>query len=255
MRQKLLLAFLGILIVAGISFVLYNKSISDKTESRATSTYSGELAVSPQTSKDVVTIDGVSMSKNGWVVARAIEGNRLSQIIEISPYLEKGEHKNIQISLGEFYNGEELIAMIYADDGDGIFNDNDQPALDKDGKMMARYVTTGEVVPTAMMQPDPNAMAGHMMGGSMITVRYTNEGFVPTTLDVPVGTMIQFINESDKEMWVASNEHPGHEMLPTFDQFGIAKKGGNYMYTFDKVGKWPYHDHINPEVEGVIEVE
>lgn len=89
----------------------------------------------------------------------------------------------------------------------------------------------------------------------METVRYTNDGFKPSKLSVSAGTMIEFVNQSDSEMWVASNVHPSHEILPTFDQFKGVIKGKSYMYTFDKKGVWPYHDHINPALEGVITVE
>ena len=244
-----------ILVVFGIGTYFYVRTNILRNSTSAVLRQGGEIILSPQASKEVIMVDSVTMDRNGWVVARAIEGNRLSQIIEISRYLEKGEYKDVQITLGEFYSGEESLVMIYTHDGDKIFNDNDQPSLDQDGKMSARYVATGEVVPTSMMQPDPNAMAGHMMGGSMMTVRYTDNGFIPATLEVPVGTMVQFINESNDVMWVASNEHPGHEILPTFDQFGTAEKGGSYMYTFDKSGNWAYHDHINAAKEGVIAVQ
>lgn len=253
MKWKLLLLLLGILVIGG-GFYLYQSKSSDKDTSSSKTETSSILKVSAQTVQDTVVVDAVTMPANGFVVARAIDGNRLSQVIEISRYLEKGTYENITITLGDFYNGEELIVMIYADDGDGVFNDNDQPFKDASGNMIARYVATGEVVPTSMMQPDPNAMAGHVMGGSMITVRYTDNGFIPATLEVPVGTMVQFINESNDVMWVASDDHPGHEILSTFDQFGPAEKNGSYAYTFDKPGNWAYHDHINPEREAEIEV-
>jgi hypothetical protein len=63
--------------------------------------------------------------------------------------------------------------------------------------------------------------------------------------------MVEFVNDSDIEMWVASNPHPQHDILPTFDEFDGVKKGEVYTYTFDKKGTWPYHDHINAAKEGV----
>ncbi len=210
------------------------------------------IAISKQDPKKEIVIESVTMPRSGWVVARAIDGNRLGQIIEISRFLAKGNHSQIVVPLGDFYNGEELIGMIYVDNGDTIFNDNDQPYEDSTGKMIAVFVKTGEPVPASMMQPEINA--GHMMGGNMVSVKYTNSGFVPSKIEIAMGTMVEFTNESDKEMWVTSNDHPGHEILPTFDQFKTKGKGGIYTYVFDKAGTWKYHDHINPQLVGTIEV-
>lgn len=213
---------------------------------------SASIAISKQNPQKEIIIDSVIMPANGWVVARAIEGNRLGQIIEISEFLSQGNHAQIVIPLGDFYNGEELIGMIYVDNGDTVFNDNDQPYKNTEGNMVAAYVKTGEPVPASMMQPEVNA--GHIMGGNMVTVKYTNSGFVPARIEVAIGTVVEFTNESDKEMWVASDDHPSHEVLPTFDQFKTTGKGGTYTYLFDKAGVWRYHDHISPEKEGIVEV-
>ena len=247
MKKGLLLILLpGI---AALGYIVFSDKIIEQNQSISTS---ASIVISKQNPKKEIVIESVIMPASGWVVARAIEGNRLGQIIEISEFLSKGNHTQIVIPLGDFYNSEELIGMIYVDNGDTIFNDNDQPYKDTKGNMIATYVKTGQPVPVSMMQPEVNA--GHMMGGNMITVKYTNSGFVPSKIEVATGTMVEFINESDKEMWVASNDHPGHEVLPTFDQFKTIGKGGRYIYVFDKPGTWQYHDHINPELVGTIEV-
>ncbi len=247
MKKGFLLVFLlGIIAVAYLVFSGKGLKQDQNIPAKAS------MVISKQTPQKEITIDSVTMPANGWVIARAVDGNRLSQIIEISEFLSKGDHTQIVIPLGDFYNGEELIGMIYVDNGDTIFNDNDQPYKSIDGNMIAVYVKTGEPVPASMMQPEISA--GHMMGGNMVTVKYTNSGFVPARMEVAVGTMVEFVNESDKEMWVASNDHPGHEILPTFDQFKTIGKGGKYTYVFDRVGNWQYHDHINPELIGTVEV-
>lgn len=215
-----------------------------------TSTLSEKLIVSPQAARESVTIDSATLPQGGYVVVRGSDGKRLGQVIEISPYLDPGEHRNLTIKLGDFYTyseSDQLIAMIYRDDGDMSFSDLDQPSESNS----AIFVKTGGSVPISVLQEQVATHGG--MG--METVRYSMEGFRPAKLTVPVGTMIEFVNQSDGEMWVASNVHPGHEILPTFDQFKGVKKGESYMYTFDKKGSWPYHDHINPALEGIITVE
>lgn len=119
--------------------------------------------------------------------------------------------------------------------------------------MIARYVESGGVVPQKVLQLDSNSVAEHTMG-NILSIRYTNNGFETKKLEVSPGTMIQFVNESNKEMWVASDNRPEHSKLPTFDQFRGIKKGEIYTYVFHKAGIWQYHDHLNPAFVGSIEV-
>lgn len=248
MKFKITLIAVAILVIMG--GIIYITSSRAKNIDTAVSTSSGdELVIAQQDARTSVKIDKATLSKGGYVVVRGGDGRRIGQVIEISQYLEVGTAKDIIIELGEFYSYDEadqLIAMIYHDDGDRSFNDLDQPV-----NASAVFAETGKPVLASIFEHEVAPSDG--MG--MVTVRYTNKGFEPTKLTVPVGTMVEFINQSDKEMWVASNMHPSHEILATFDQFKGVEKGQSYMYTFDKKGVWPYHDHINPALEGVITVE
>lgn len=240
----------SVLIVSSFVFVLKNQP----QDSAQPETESVTLSVLPQTSSTSVTISSLTLTSPGFIAIRSINGDRLGQIIEISPYLLSGKHRNIVIELGEFYDGiSELVAVVYQDSkSDMVFNDFDQPARDARGDVTARYIKTGDSVPSVLFA-NTGANMPHMMGGmKMEIVRYTNTGYEPPLLEIPLGTVVQFVNDSDDEMWVASNEHPAHADLPTFDQFGLSPKGSTYMYTFDEAGVWSYHDHLNPEREGVI---
>ncbi len=246
----------GVVIVAGIGIVFF-LTTKDKPQTEIpvteTSTKTG-LVVSAQVATSSVKVDLVTLPKAGFLAVRSIDSGRLGQIVEISRYLNVGSHTNIEIPLGDFYEGgDELIVMAYEDTGgDKIFNDFDQP-LKVDGVPLSAYVATGASVPPSITTNTGDADAVHMMGNSaMATVRYTDSGFEPKELSVPLGTMVHFVNESTNDMWVASNEHPGHTDLPTFDQF---MTGDQYVYVFDTTGSWRYHDHLNPTAEGVIAVE
>lgn len=250
MKRLLALLFVMILFGAG-GYFFWQKSPSANQDASAEST-DAQLTLKPQTATGSVVIESVTLRDNGYVVIRGVDGSRLGQIIEISEHLSPGQHKNITVSLGDFYEGgQELIALIYKDDGDQQFNGFDQPVFGRDGNMVARYVADGRAVPTASMQ----LVSSAHMGMAMETIRYTDTGFVPTTLQVKAGTMVEFVNESSDPMWVASNEHPAHSILSTFDQFNSTGKNGTYTYMFDKKGTWAYHDHINPAVEGVVVVQ
>lgn len=87
------------------------------------------------------------------------------------------------------------------------------------------------------------------------TVKYNGDVFVPADLTIKAGEKVTFINESDIDMWVASNVHPTHEILPEFDQgFGTAKET-TYSFTFTKTGAWKFHDHLNPSARGAVTVQ
>ena len=251
MRIKGIIIAIIVLIILGILgyiWVSYTGNAGDDN-SFSLSESSERLLVSPQVAKDSVTIDRAVLTQGGYVVVRGSDGRRIGQVIEISPYLEPGEHKNITVKLGDFYTyneSDQLIAMIYRDDGDTSFNDLDTPS-----NASAVFAKTGQAVPSSIFAEQVAPMDG--MG--MVTVRYTNTGFEPQKITVPVGTMLEFVNQSDQRMWVASNVHPEHEILPTFDQFKAVAKGQSYMYTFDKKGTWAYHDHENPALEGTVTVE
>lgn len=251
--------FIALIFISIIALLVLVKSDSQPilmftSESKETNL----LVVIPQSVlESKVVVERVKLSNPGFLVVRSVENGRLSQIIEVSSYLTAGEHKNITIDLGDFYDGAtDLVVAVYKDaENDRLFNDLDQPMLTKNNTIIARYVKTGKEVSSELFTNTENPLP-HTMGGVKIkTVRYTNQGFVPTQLAVSVGTAVQFVNESDTAMWVASNDHPGHTNLPTFDQFSSSEKNSTYTYTFDQKGMWSFHDHLQPTFVGVVEVQ
>lgn len=83
-------------------------------------------------------------------------------------------------------------------------------------------------------------------------VTFTDKGFSPSPVTVKSGTTVTFVNESNSAMWIASDPHPTHTLLPGFDQLTSVGKGGTYEYIFAKVGTWTYHNHMNPTVKGTV---
>lgn len=90
-----------------------------------------------------------------------------------------------------------------------------------------------------------------------VTVTYTDEGFSPKSVTVPLGTKVTFVKETSKQMWVGSAMHPSHEVYdgtstnehcvagyagsPPFDQ---CADGDRYTFVFTKPGTWNYHNHL-----------
>lgn len=253
---------------AGFFYLKINKNTSASTtnttkaqEAKVTKTQENtsnaeDLIVSPQIPKDKVFVESATLQKDGFLVARQMDDGQLSQVIEMSQPLKAGTHKNVTINLGSAdVTNKELIVMIYEDYADdGVFNDLDMPALNENGNMIARYVKTGKPLPTSITEADSSGMSMPGMK-AMAKVAYTGKGFSPEKIEVSAGDMVEFVNKSNEDMWVASAPHAAHTDLPTFDQFRAYKKGAIYRYVFKKKGTWAYHDHLNPQVGGVVTVK
>lgn len=87
------------------------------------------------------------------------------------------------------------------------------------------------------------------------TVLYTDNGFTPESIEIARGTAVTFSNQSSSgAMWVASDAHPTHQLLPGFDALQSMKSGETYTYTFTEVGTWTYHNHVLPADTGTVVV-
>lgn len=85
-------------------------------------------------------------------------------------------------------------------------------------------------------------------------IRVTDDGFDPKELTVKKGDTVLFVNEGKNPHWPASAPHPTHTNYPEFDpKTGIAA-GQIWEFTFEKVGLWPFHDHLNPKNFGKVTV-
>jgi hypothetical protein len=83
------------------------------------------LIVDNQPPGNSVLISYINMEFNGFV---AIEQ---ADVLGVSQLLPIGVHQNIKIPLNQHVDGTSLLAYIYKDDGDGVFNrDNDQYSND-----------------------------------------------------------------------------------------------------------------------------
>ncbi len=248
MKWKIAIPILIAVVSLG-TFAYLKGDGAQNTDTAPAASGSDKLIVSPQDARMSVTVDSATLTQAGFLIVRGGDGTRIGQVVENSQYLTPGEYENITIEFGDFYEynaDDQLVVTIYRDDGDKTFNELDEPV-----NSTAVFVETGESAPPSIFEEQ----IAPVDGTGMVTIRYTNTGFQPAKVTLPAGTMVEFINQSDKEMWVASSVHPEHLTLPTFDQFKGVKKGEKYMYTFDKKGTWPYHDHISPSLEGVITVE
>lgn len=72
---------------------------------------------------------------------------------------------------------------------------------------------------------------------------------------IKVGQTVGWINDGNSPMWPASNLHPTHEIYSDFDPREPVNPGEAWTFTFKEKGNWRFHDHLKPNIVGVIIVE
>ena len=95
------------------------------------------------------------------------------------------------------------------------------------------------------------------------TVTYNGSTYSPQEVTIRKGGTVTWKNASGANMWVASAQHPTHtaysgtsrtEHCPDTSRtaFDQCVGGGDYSFTFAKVGTWGYHDHLNSSAFGKV---
>ena len=121
------------------------------------------------------------------------------------------------------------------------------------GYFLTRPVQAPETLPATQQSPTPTTTTTETIEEN--TIAYTDSGFSPNSITVKPGTTVTFVNESSTDMWVASALHPTHLELPGFDQLKGEEKGATYSFTFEDVGTWGFHDHLNFKAVGQVIVQ
>ena len=85
-------------------------------------------------------------------------------------------------------------------------------------------------------------------------VAITDNGFSPREISVPLNSEVIFINNASDSIWIASDNHPTHELYPAFDTRSPILPGKTWSFFPQKAGVWSYHNHLNPKQTGVLEV-
>lgn len=75
--------------------------------------------------------------------------------------------------------------------------------------------------------------------------------FSPQTIEIPIGTTVNFKNLDKTRHLVISDPHPEHDQLPDlYSNYLI--KNEEYSYTFKKAGTFGVHLEDNPSVSAKI---
>lgn len=98
------------------------------------------------------------------------------------------------------------------------------------------------------------------------TVTYDGASFSPSSVTIMQGGTVNFV-DTNGTMWIASDPHPTHEGYDgtTRSQHCASgytgpapldecASGAAFSFTFDKVGSWGYHDHMNHGARATVVV-
>lgn len=132
-----------------------------------------------------------------------------------------------------------------------FFMKNDAAAPTTENNQTTQPTPAPSPTPSETPTPTPNPVS---TAPKTYEVSMTDTGYAPAALTIKKGDTVKFINNGTKLNWPASAPHPTHTDYSAFDpKKGIAV-GGSWSFTFDQLGKWPYHDHLNPTRYGSITV-
>ena len=116
-----------------------------------------------------------------------------------------------------------------------------EPATNSQSSEDANTATNGETI------NGDNAEAA-------ATIRYTGFEFVPTTVTIKAGQTIEIINDSSKAVQFDSDPHPEHTDNEELNADFIGPRDSKKI-TITKKGVWGFHNHLDPEVTGKVNVE
>ena len=146
------------------------------------------IAVNDQPVKDgVVKATKVMFDKSGFVVIHKVVDGKPGSVIGNSDILQKGEFSNVEVSVTDYENENELIAMLHYDDGDSIyeFPGDDAPTTLDDKVVLTKFSLTE---------------AQETKATSSSEVRVLGDGaFDPDALTINVGDSVTWINTDDRE--------------------------------------------------------
>lgn len=114
----------------------------------------------------------------------------------------------------------------------------------------------GSPAPVSTNTPTPTATVPASLDPvtADVTIEITDKGFVPNKVSINKGQTVAFVNRDMRLHWPASGNHPTHSVYPetggcigsSFDACRGLKTGETYTFTFNQVGTWGVHDHLNP---------
>lgn len=105
---------------------------------------------------------------------------------------------------------------------------------------------------TALSAVAAPALVAAQRMGETASVHIGDDFIDPLTVTVRTGATVQFENVGQEPHWVASDVHPRHTNLPGLDAGRPLAAGARWSYVFTQIGRWGWHDHLNPHLTGTV---
>jgi plastocyanin len=127
-------------------------------------------------------------------------------------------------------------------------------ALSSHGQDCIGGITQGRLPVTPIEVPDATQKEQRTQATAepSATVRMTSDGYSPKVLKIKQGQTVEFVNDSDQDYWPASDPHPIHTDYPGFDAQKTILPGQSWDFTFQRAGRFGYHNHLAPETHAEI---
>ena len=121
--------------------------------------------------------------------------------------------------------------------------------------VLAVACSSGEENKVPNQTPVVQAVLATEVDPEALLIAYTQDGYNPKRLNISLGQKVHFVNQSEVPLWPASNIHPTHEIYPEFDAKQVINPQEVWVFKFDELGFWRYHNHLKPEHGALIVVQ
>lgn len=149
--KKIIFIILAIIILGAVGWYAWslNKNTETTSENKPANSTTGLLVgknaiyVGEQLPSVNVTVGLATLEKAGFIVIRESANDKPGAIVGKSAHITSGEHKNIIVPLSRISkDGEKMFAVIYLDDGNGVFEaGKDMPAKAENGELTMMQFT------------------------------------------------------------------------------------------------------------------
>jgi hypothetical protein len=85
-------------------------------------------------------------------------------------------------------------------------------------------------------------------------VLYTPDGFVPSYIDIPIGSKVAFRNTTNIPLWPASDPYGTYADYPEFDSKKDYHHSETFAFQFNQGGTFGYHNEERPVDNAIIPV-
>lgn len=88
-----------------------------------------------------------------------------------------------------------------------------------------------------------------------VTVEINANGFSPDKITIKASGKVTWVNNDTQNHQVNSAVHPTHLVYPPLNTIGLLKPAEKKSLIFPDKGTYKYHNHLNPQLTGLVVVQ